>query len=167
MSSLDDFKPPVHVELPFNVTQKQLPTLQGMNRHITHQSETAAIDPNHVLHSDPYVLRKIEIQSVNWFGASRVGFVKLHASMQDSKGRVLPGIAFLCSGYVAVLMILRPQDSRDERWVLMVQQSRVPTGSLSFVEIPTDIFSETEEFSGQSSMKIRFQATHERLDKSH
>jgi hypothetical protein len=57
--------------------------------------------------------------------------------MRNRKGADLLGIALLQGGSVAMLMTLRPKDSRDERLVVMTEQPRVPAGSLSFVEIPT------------------------------
>jgi ADP-sugar diphosphatase len=155
--TLDDFDPPVHVELTSNITQKQLLDFRAFKdwkETLRTNLELQRTDPDHAFHSDPFVLRKIEIQSVDWFGSSRVGFVKLRASMRNSSNRELPGIAFLRGGYVAVLMILRPQDSRDERWVLMVKQPRVPAGSLSFVEIPTGMLTSVEEFDGASAREI-------------
>jgi ADP-sugar diphosphatase len=111
-------------------------------------------DANHAFHSDPYSLHKVEVQSVDWFGP-RIGFVKLKASIRNSQPKSeLPGVVFLRGGSVAVLMILRPSDSIDERWVVMTEQPRVPTGSLSFFEIPAGMLDGARNFAGKAAEEI-------------
>jgi 8-oxo-dGTP pyrophosphatase MutT (NUDIX family) len=136
---LDGFTDSVDVTLTSNITKDQLLAFPAFKTWQSTLQENIALqysDETHAFHSDPYTLRSIELQSVDWFGRSKIGFVKLKAVMRNRKGDDLPGIAFLRGGSVAVLMILRPKDSRDERLVVMTEQPRVPAGSLSFVEIP-------------------------------
>lgn len=107
---------------------------------------------------DPYTLRSIAIQSVDWFG-KRIGFLKLKAVIRNRAGKDdpkkdLPGIAFLRGGSVAMLMILRPKDSRDERLVVMTEQPRVPAGSLAFWEIPAGMLDDEGTFSGAAAKEI-------------
>jgi ADP-sugar diphosphatase len=52
-------------------------------------------------------------------------------------------------------MLLRPRDARDERWVVMTEQPRLCTGSLSFMEIPAGMLDDTGEFIGGAAMGIR------------
>jgi hypothetical protein len=60
--------------------------------------------PSHEFHSDPYVLRKIDIQAVDRFGGNRLGFVKLKADVSNSQGETLPGSVFLRGGSVGMLV---------------------------------------------------------------
>lgn len=60
--------------------------------------------PSHEFHSDPYVLRKIDIQAVDRFGGGRLGFVKLKADVSNSQGETLPGSVFLRGGSVGMLV---------------------------------------------------------------
>ena len=60
--------------------------------------------PSHEFHSDPYVLRKIDIQSVDRFGGGRLGFIKLKADVSNSQGETLPGSVFLRGGSVGMLV---------------------------------------------------------------
>lgn len=49
--------------------------------------------------------------------------------------------------YIGMLMIMRPNDDHDARWVIMTEQSRIPAGKLPFLEIPTgSIDKQTEDF---------------------
>ncbi|KAF2469747.1 uncharacterized protein BDR25DRAFT_304203 [Lindgomyces ingoldianus] len=110
---------------------------------------------DHSFYKDRYSLRSIKIQSVDWFGP-RIGFVKLKAEIKNSSGEELPGIVFLRGGSVAVLMILRPTDARDERWVIMTEQPRIPAGSLTFMEIPAGMIDNTERtFKGAAAKEIK------------
>lgn len=91
-------------------------------------------DRTHRFHdrAQRYSLKSIVIQSVDWWG-SRIGFLKMNttfASEANPKG--LPGTIFMRGGSVAVLMIIRPDDDEDERWVIMTQQPRMPAASFRF-----------------------------------
>jgi ADP-sugar diphosphatase len=116
---------------------------------------------DHSFHKSPYELQKITIQSVDWFGPknkprSKLGFVKLKADIENGEGETLPGIVFLRGGSVAVLMIVRPSDSRDERWVIMTEQPRIPAGSLLFMEIPAGMIDDkSRTFAGEAAREIK------------
>ena len=60
----------------------------------------------HEFHADPYVLRSINIQAVDFFGGGRLGFVKMKADVSNSRGEGLPGSVFLRGGSVAMLVSL-------------------------------------------------------------
>ena len=60
--------------------------------------------PEHEFHHDPYILRQIDIQSVDRFGGSRLGFVKLKADVSNGAGEHLPGSVFLRGGSVGMLV---------------------------------------------------------------
>lgn len=58
----------------------------------------------HEFHHDPYVLRKIDIQSIDRFGGGRLGFMKLRADVSNGRGEKLPGSVFLRGGSVGMLV---------------------------------------------------------------
>lgn len=60
--------------------------------------------PSHEFHNDPYVLRKIDVQAVDFFGAGKLGFVKLKAEVTNAGGENLPGSVFLRGGSVGMLV---------------------------------------------------------------
>ena len=115
--------------------------------------------PTHPFHENPYRLKSVTIQSVDRFG-EKLGFVKLKALVQNEarpnkKVSTLPGIVFLRGGSVAMLMILRPSDSNTERWVIMTEQPRIPSGSLRFLEIPAGMIDDNSTFRGAAANEIR------------
>lgn len=61
-------------------------------------------NPKHEFHKDPYVLRKIDVQSVDRFKGGRLGFIKFRADVSNSQGEGLPGSVFLRGGSVGVLV---------------------------------------------------------------
>ncbi|PSN69910.1 hypothetical protein BS50DRAFT_519392 [Corynespora cassiicola Philippines] len=155
---LDGFENPVEVTLTQNITKEQLldfPAFRTWKSALQQNLKLQKTDPEHAFYDDPYTLRSITIQSVDWFGRSKIGFVKLKAVVRNKEAKAdLPGIAFLRGGSVAMLMILRPKDSRDERLVVMTEQPRLPAGSLSFVEIPAGMLDDAETFSGAAAKEI-------------
>ncbi|KAF1981291.1 NUDIX family hydrolase-like protein [Aulographum hederae CBS 113979] len=147
--------PPVPVSLPDNLTQEQLLGFKAFKTWLqTLQTSLALQKTNktHPFRDDPFVLRSINVQAVDWFG-KRIGFVKFVAEISNDHGDKLPGAVFLRGGSVAMLMILRPKDSRDERWVVLTEQPRVPAGSLSFMEIPAGML-ENNTFVGGAAKEI-------------
>ena len=155
--TLDGFQNPVEVTLTDNIQEEQLLGFTAFNiwRSTLQSNIALQSDPKHAFYSDPYTLRSIEIQSVDWFGKAKIGFVKLKAVIRNSKPKSdLPGIAFLRGGSVAMLMILRPKDSRDERLVVMTEQPRVPAGSLAFWEIPAGMVDDSGTFVGAAAKEI-------------
>lgn len=53
-----------------------------------------------------------------------------------------------------MLMILRPKDSREERYVVLTEQPRLPAGSLQFLEIPAGMLDAEDNFSGAAAKEI-------------
>jgi hypothetical protein len=111
-------------------------------------------EPGHPFHDDPYILRSITIQSVDYFSPTRIGFIKLSAVVRNGENETLPGIVFLRGGSVAILMILRPSDSKTERYVIMTEQPRIPVGSLTFMEIPAGMLDNEGTFVGAAAKQI-------------
>lgn len=150
-----DLSPPVPITLTDNLSGEQLLNfpafktwISNLNTSLDQQSENG-----HPFHDAPFVLRSITIQSVDFFG-SQVGFVKLKAEITNDDTK-LPGIAFLRGGSVAILIILRPKDSKDERWVVMTVQPRIAAGTLSFSEIPAGMLDDSGTFAGAAAKEIK------------
>ncbi|CZR52917.1 related to nucleoside diphosphate-sugar hydrolase of the MutT (NUDIX) family [Phialocephala subalpina] len=95
-------------------------------------------DNKHPFHEHPFSLRAIQIQTVNWWGKGDepLGFLMMKTIIKNDKDHELPGIVFLRGGSVAVLMILNSEERKEEKFVVMTMQPRVPAGNLSFWEIP-------------------------------
>jgi len=155
---LPDFDPPVVVTLAkdldtkFNksVLLKYEPFVEWveqLKRSLDLQTTGDGISgKKHPFHDDRYELKKIHIQVVDFFG-ERIGFLKYKAVIENKEGKdgepmELPGLIFMRGGSVGMLMILRPKDNSDERWVILTEQARVPAGSLSFLEIPAGMIDE-------------------------
>ncbi|KAL4964921.1 putative NUDIX family hydrolase [Aspergillus stella-maris] len=115
--------------------------------------------PSHEFHKDPYVLRKIDVQAVDYFGGGRLGFVKLKADVSNGGGENLPGSVFLRGGSVGMLLLLQPDDvpstSEDDKWAVLTVQPRVPAGSLAFSEIPAGMLDDSGAFAGKASEEIK------------
>lgn len=108
----------------------------------------------HPFHDDPYELKSVHIQTIDFFG-SRVGFLKYRVVVQNARGMELPGGVFMRGGSVGMLMILRPKDRVDEKWVIMTEQARIPAGSLAFLEIPAGMIDGlTKDFKGAAAKEI-------------
>jgi ADP-sugar diphosphatase len=155
--TLDGFRAPVTVDLAKKITKEKLlkfTAFRNWKDTLLRNLELQYNDKDHAFHEDPYVLKSIEIQSVDYFSPTKIGFIKLKAEIRNRDKKELPGIAFLRGGSVAMLMILRPVDSRDERWVVMTEQPRVPAGSLKFVEIPAGMLDDAGDFRGQAAKEI-------------
>lgn len=71
-----------------------------------HRSLSRQTNRSHEFHSDPYILRQINIQSVDYFKGGRVGFLKLKADVSNGNGESLPGSVFLRGGSVGMLVLL-------------------------------------------------------------
>jgi ADP-sugar diphosphatase len=155
-----DLAPEVYLPDGIGINEEQLRKFHAfVTWHDTLKANLALqhTEADHAFHAEPYSLHKIEVQSVDWFGRSKIGFVKIKSFIRSTKPKSepLPGIAFLRGGSVAVLMILRPSDSLDERWVVMTQQPRVPAGSLSFFEIPAGMLDGSNNLQLSAAREIK------------
>ncbi|KAK4445213.1 hypothetical protein QBC34DRAFT_413438 [Podospora aff. communis PSN243] len=154
--TLEGFGNPVPVTLTPDITESQLlsfPPFQTW-RSTLQANLKLQKDEDHVFHRAPFTLRSITVQSVDWFTHSQIGSVTLAVEMENQEGKILPGTASLRGGSVAVLMVLKPKDSRDERLVVMTEQPRVPAGSLSFMEIPAGMLDHENNFVGAAAKEI-------------
>ncbi|KAL3431852.1 hypothetical protein BDV09DRAFT_141564 [Aspergillus tetrazonus] len=116
-------------------------------------------DPSHEFHKDPYLLRKIEVQAVDFFQGGRLGFVKLRAEISNAGGESLPGSVFLRGGSVGMLLLLQPHDvpstQEDDKWAVLTVQPRIPAGSLAFSEIPAGMLDDSGTFAGKAAKEIQ------------
>ena len=162
---VDFFGTTVPVYLPNNITRHELDNMKAFKNWKTTLRANLALQDSekHAFHAHPYSLRSIEVKSVTKFPNGRVGFIKIDAAVEresfpgDEERRIpksLPGTAFLRGGSVAMLMILRPKDSRDERYVILTEQPRLPAGSLQFLEIPAGMLDDSDHFSGAAAKEI-------------
>lgn len=106
----------LHVNSIPELSQNDLLSFPAFKVWITtlQQSLARQEHPSHEFHSDPYVLRKIDIQAVDRFGGGRLGFIKLKAEVSNGQGETLPGSVFLRGGSVGMLVSygLLPHDRR-------------------------------------------------------
>ncbi|KZM22382.1 ADP-sugar diphosphatase [Ascochyta rabiei] len=156
----EGFGPSVQVTFPSNITKKQLQEFVPFRDWKTTLRQNLQLqrdEDDHAHHREPYELRSVEVQSVDWFGPKTIGFVKISAKIknQNPDKEDLPGIALLRGGSVAVLMVLRPQDAKDERYVILTEQPRIPAGSLRFLEIPAGMLDGSNDFIGKTAKEIQ------------
>lgn len=155
----------VPVYLPNSITRHELENMKAFKdwKETLHANLARQDSEAHAFHAHPYSLRSIEVKSVTKFPDGRVGFITIDAAVErepfpgDEERKIpksLPGTAFLRGGSVAMLMILRPKDSRDERYVILTEQPRLPAGSLQFLEIPAGMLDESYNFYGQAAREI-------------
>jgi len=134
---LEGFDDPVPVRHPKGITKEQIQDHDGFKTwtNTLRYSLRQQKHRDHPFYKSRYELKEIEIQSYDMV-EGRPLFLKLFAKVQNSVDDSLPGAVFLRGGAAAVLIILRPFDSLDERYVVMTEQPRIAAGSLSFMEIP-------------------------------
>ena len=95
---LPNSKPEARVHLTSDLSQEELLSFPAFKTWIStlQHSLTTQQNRSHTFHSAPYKLRNIEIQSVDFFGEKRIGFIKLKAEVSNDKGEKLPGSVFVC-----------------------------------------------------------------------
>ncbi|OJJ95320.1 hypothetical protein ASPACDRAFT_55338 [Aspergillus aculeatus ATCC 16872] len=132
--------------------------LSTLQRSLSRQHQQQPQSP-HEFSPDPYVLRGINIQAVDYFGGGRLGFVKLKAEVSNGSGETLPGSVFLRGGSVGMLLILQPDDvppsNEEEKRVILTIQPRIPAGSLAFTEIPAGMLDDSGSFAGGAAKEIQ------------
>lgn len=104
--ALPNSVPKVPVNLTSNLSQAQLlsfPAFKNWIERLQHSLSTQE-NQSHTFHASPYRLRNIDIQSVDFFGGKRLGFVKLKADVSNDDGEKLPGSVFLRGGSVGVMV---------------------------------------------------------------
>jgi ADP-sugar diphosphatase len=103
--------------------------------------------PGHTFELEPWKLVEVKIHTATVFGNGKIGFMTIEALLRkndgESPGNKLDRIVFLRGGSVAVLMILRPKSTRNERYVILTEQPRIGACSTSFLEIPGGMLDES------------------------
>lgn len=95
--TLPNSKPEVPVHLTGDLSQEQLLSFPAFKTWISTLQHSLSTQQNtsHTFNSAPYKLRNIQIQCVDFFGGSRIGFIKLKAEVSNDKGEKLPGSVFV------------------------------------------------------------------------
>jgi len=103
---LPGWKPECEVQLTKDISKDQLLSFPPFKTWIEtlEQSMRQQSQERHTFHDAPYKLRKITVQSVDVFGGSRIGFIKLTSEITNDNGEKLPGSVFLRGGSVAMLV---------------------------------------------------------------
>ncbi|KAG8160795.1 hypothetical protein KVR01_009059 [Diaporthe batatas] len=161
---IDFYGTKIPLYLPSSISRDELEGMKAFAdwKETLHKNLALQRTEDHAFHAHPYSLKSIEVKSVTKFGEGNVGFITIDAAVErdeiDGESRniskTLPGTAFLRGGSVAMLMILRPKDSRDERYVILTEQPRLPAGSLQFLEIPAGMLDNSDHFSGKAAKEI-------------
>ena len=104
--TLPDSEPKVPVHLPSTLAEEQLLSFPAFNTWIStlQHSLSTQQESSHPFNLAPYKLRRIDVQSVDFFGGKRLGFVKLKADISNDNGEKLPGSVFLRGGSVAMMV---------------------------------------------------------------
>ncbi|RDL41548.1 uncharacterized protein BP5553_01527 [Venustampulla echinocandica] len=151
----------VSVQLCAGLTRDQLlefPPFKGWLQRLQTNLSLQHSSPSHEFHTDPYILRHIEIQCNDRFAHNRLGFIKLTATISNNGGENLPGAVFLRGPSVAMMVLLQPDDlpsdSQEEKHVLLTVQPRVAAGGLQFVELPAGMV-DGGTFKGSAAQEIQ------------
>lgn len=102
--------PEVLVHLTSDLSQDQLlsfPAFKTWLSTLQHSLSTQQ-QKSHPFYEAPYILRKIDIQAVDFFGGHRIGFVKLKADVSNDNGEKLPGSVFLRGASVGMMVRIHP-----------------------------------------------------------
>ncbi|KAF8429296.1 hypothetical protein EV426DRAFT_631296 [Tirmania nivea] len=167
-SSQNDQDPPLQHLQPRSLTHPLLthPPFQSWLNTLTHSLSLQKTSKNHPFHSDPYELKSIKVNHINYFGSgekARIGFVSMDAEIKNSAGESLPGVVFLRGGAVAVLVIVE-EDEREgegegegnrEQWTILTSQPRIPVGALRFLEIPAGMIDSAGKVTGKAAAEIK------------
>lgn len=95
------------MHLTSDLTKDQLlsfPAYKTWMSTLEHSLSLQQKDRDHTFHAAPYKLRKIDVQSVDYFGSGKLGFVKLKAEVSNDDGEKLPGSVFLRGGSVGMMV---------------------------------------------------------------
>lgn len=155
---LPGFDPPVTVKLTEDLDLDALLKFKAFNdwQERLKDNLRKQKQPGHTFESHPWSLREIHIHHVAMFATGKIGFMTIEAKLaRDEEPRQLDRVVFLRGGSVAMLMILRPKDSRNERYVIMTEQPRIGAYSLAFLEIPAGMLDDSTEVRGKVIDEIR------------
>ncbi|KAF8434623.1 NUDIX domain-containing protein, partial [Terfezia claveryi] len=144
-----------------------IPFLSWLNT-LTHSLALQRTSKNHPFYADPYELKSIKVNHINYFGRgekARIGFVSMDAEIKNSSGESLPGIVFLRGGAVAVLVVMEEDEGEEEgegegeggreQWTIVTSQPRIPVGTLRFLEIPAGMIDSAGKVTGKAAEEIK------------
>jgi len=105
---LPNASPSVPIHLTPDLSQDQLLSFPAFKTWIATLQHSLSLQKSkdHAFNSAPYRLRKIDIQSVDFFGGGRIGFIKLKAEVSNENGEKLPGSVFLRGGSVGMMVYI-------------------------------------------------------------
>ncbi|KAK7530268.1 NUDIX family hydrolase [Phyllosticta citribraziliensis] len=162
--TLPNSTPPCPVQLPPDLSQDALLNFPAFKNWIATLQRSLSLqqrDEQHTFHAAPYALRRIDVQTCDWFGGGegkKLGFVKLKAVVSTDAGEALPGSVFLRGGSVGMLLILQPDDvpadAETDKHVILTVQPRIPAGSLAFAELPAGMLDDSGTFAGGAAKEI-------------
>ncbi|KAG7009403.1 nudix hydrolase 14, chloroplastic [Physcia stellaris] len=158
--TLPNTSPEVPVRLTQDLQKDQLLSFPAFKNWLSTLQHSLSLqnNENHTFNAAPYKLRKIDIQSVDFFGGGRIGFIKLMSEVSNDQGEKLPGSVFLRGGSVGMLLILQPddtpEDSETDKQVILTLQPRIPAGSLSLAELPAGMLDDSGTFAGGAAKEI-------------
>jgi ADP-sugar diphosphatase len=99
-----------------------------------------------------FTIKSVHFQSVDMFGATKVGFVKFRATVVDKNDRPVNGIVFARGGAVAVLALF---ECEGKTHVVVTVQPRVPVGKFDFVEICAGMLDGSGNFGGVAAKELK------------
>ncbi|EKG17141.1 hypothetical protein MPH_05595 [Macrophomina phaseolina MS6] len=145
-----------HKQKRFENTQLEFKAFKDWRRSIRNNLERQS-EPGHNFQADPWILREVKVHSVHVFANDKIGFMTIEAFFERAveEPKKLDRVVFLRGGSVAMLMILRPRDSPNEREVIMTDQPRIGACSMSFLEIPAGMLDESDEVKGKVIDEIK------------
>ncbi|KAI8894109.1 hypothetical protein BC833DRAFT_556289 [Globomyces pollinis-pini] len=107
---------------------------------------------------DHLEIHSIEIQDLDFFGKSRIGFLKFKVDLNWLNGPKIPGIVFCRGDSVAILLVLKATDNDElnlDPLVLLVKQPRIPIGSMSCLELPAGMLDNSTSFAGVAAQELK------------
>ena len=106
--TLPNTSPEVSVQLTQDLQKDQLLSFPAFKNWLSTLQHSLSLqnNENHTFNAAPYKLRKINIQSVDFFGGGRIGFIKLKSEVSNDQGEKLPGSVFLRGGSVGMMVRL-------------------------------------------------------------
>lgn len=99
-----------------------------------------------------FQFNNVEIQSVDYFGNNKLGFLKFKSEVIHPNGKQLPGIVVLRGGSVTMLVQIKCKES-NERYVILTSQPRVAAGQLTLHELPAGMIDDGT-FRGAAAREI-------------
>ena len=110
MFTLPNSHPAVSVSLTPDLSKDQLLSFPAFKTWISTLQHSLSLQKrtSHPFSSSPYILKKIDIQSVDFFSGGRLGFIKLKAEVSNDNGEKLPGSVLLRGGSVAMMVFTLP-----------------------------------------------------------